>query len=95
MRLNELERKRKHSFFEHRECDFFPCHPDLESPFNCLFCFCPLYAFPCEDYGSPRFIERDSGLIKDCSGCLFPHRPENYKVILRILVEGRKRNFGK
>jgi len=89
MRSDELELKRAHSFFEHRDCDYFPCHSDLKGPFNCIFCFCPLYPFLCEEHGSPRFIEKEDGVIKDCSGCLFPHRPESYDVILQFLAEGR------
>ena len=36
---------KKYAFFQHKECEFFPCHPvkDAET-FNCLFCYCPLYA---------------------------------------------------
>ena len=34
-----------YSFFQHKECEFFPCHPtDHPEDFNCLFCYCPLYA---------------------------------------------------
>ncbi|MBP8030977.1 MAG: metal-binding protein, partial [Acetobacterium sp.] len=34
-----------YKFFQHRDCEYFPCHQadDLED-FNCLFCYCPLYA---------------------------------------------------
>ena len=32
-------------FFQNRECEYFPCHKTAkEDSFNCLFCFCPLYA---------------------------------------------------
>ena len=33
------------AFFQNRDCAFFPCH-ETERPdqFNCLFCYCPLYA---------------------------------------------------
>ena len=32
-------------FFQHRQCEFFPCHEtEDEENFNCLFCYCPLYA---------------------------------------------------
>ena len=67
-------------FFQNRECEFFPCHPtDHPENFNCLFCFCPLYALGRRCGGS--FQSTDSG-IKDCSGCLFPHRRENYDRVL-------------
>ncbi len=32
-------------FMSHRECEFFPCHEGADPDnFNCLFCYCPLYA---------------------------------------------------
>ena len=34
-----------HQFFQNRECKYFPCHKGIdEEEFNCLFCYCPLYA---------------------------------------------------
>ena len=43
--------------------------------FNCLFCYCPLYALGEDCGGGFRMLE--SG-VKDCSGCALPHRRENY-----------------
>ena len=65
-----------YKFINHRECEFFPCHetPD-EDGFNCLFCYCPLYALG-EKCGGD-YVYLDSG-IKDCSGCLRPHRRDSY-----------------
>ena len=35
----------KYKFISHRECEFFPCHKvENDEDFNCLFCYCPLYA---------------------------------------------------
>ena len=31
-------------YFQNRECEYFPCHADSGENFNCLFCYCPLYA---------------------------------------------------
>ena len=32
-------------FFQHKECEYFPCHKTSNKEnFNCLFCYCPLYA---------------------------------------------------
>ena len=72
------------SFFENRACQFFPCHK-LDSPFNCLFCYCPLYdKNPCP--GNPTFIKKDDGkIIKRCTDCVFPHKAENYDKIMSIL----------
>ena len=69
-----------HSFFQNRECSYFPCHKgaDLET-FNCLFCYCPLYALGDRCGGS--FVYTETG-IKDCTNCLKPHRKENYEKIL-------------
>ena len=34
-----------YSFFSNRECEYFPCHKGADPEnFNCLFCYCPLYA---------------------------------------------------
>ena len=35
----------RYSFFQHTRCEFFPCHKTAKpEDFNCLFCYCPLYA---------------------------------------------------
>ena len=70
----------KYSFFQHTECEFFPCHKGIpEEDFNCLFCFCPLYALGRECGGSFAYLENG---IKDCSNCTKPHRRENYDRIM-------------
>ena len=66
-------------FFSHKECEYFPCHPtDHPEDFNCLFCYCPLYALG-EDCGG-NYSYTAQG-IKDCSGCLKPHGRESYRMI--------------
>ena len=72
--------EKKYSFFCHRECEYFPCHPvaDREN-FNCLFCYCPLYALG--DKCGGKFVYLPNG-YKDCSACLYPHRRENYDKII-------------
>lgn len=71
--------KEHHSFFRNTGCEFFPCHPGAErKDFNCLFCYCPLYALG-EDCGGD-YIYLESG-VKDCSSCLFPHERKNYPAI--------------
>jgi len=70
-------------FFQNKECLYFPCHKGTEdSEFNCLFCYCPLYALGDTCGGS--FTYTDSG-IKDCSNCIKPHLRENYDKILERL----------
>ena len=69
-----------YKFFQNSKCEFFPCHKGInDADFSCLFCYCPLYALGDRCGGS--FIYLENG-IKDCSGCVRPHRRENYEVIL-------------
>ena len=69
-----LRSDRHYAYFCNRECEYFPCHPtDNPEEFNCLFCYCPLYVL-----GDFKYLPNGR---KDCSGCLFPHRPENYDAI--------------
>lgn len=69
-----------HKFYQNKTCAYFPCHSgaDPES-FNCLFCYCPLYALG-ERCGGD-FCYTAAG-IKDCSACMIPHVPGNYDRIL-------------
>ena len=65
-----------YDFFQNKECEYFPCHNCAEpDKFSCLFCFCPLYALG--DRCGGNFAYTKDG-IKDCSGCMIPHRRENY-----------------
>ena len=67
---------KRYAFFTNRECEYFPCHEGADPEnFNCLFCYCPLYALG--DRCGGNFTWTDSG-CKDCSECLVPHRRENY-----------------
>ena len=69
-----------YDFFQNKACEYFPCHAgaDKES-FNCLFCYCPLYALGDKCGGSFQYLPNG---IKDCSNCLRPHRRENYGKIM-------------
>ncbi len=56
-----------YSFFQHKECEFFPCHKtDHPEDFNCLFCYCPLFALGKKCKGNFRYTENG---VKDCSNC--------------------------
>ncbi len=69
-----------YKFFNHKSCEYFPCHKTNDPDnFNCLFCYCPLYAL--KDKCGGNFKYTDSG-IKDCSSCLLPHKRENYEYIM-------------
>lgn len=76
--------KGKHfSFFQNKECEFFPCHEGIDrKQFNCLFCYCPLYALGEKCGGNPMFLENG---IKDCSHCTLPHKPDNYGYVTKQL----------
>ncbi len=83
-----IHMENSHRFFENRQCRYFPCHKGLEE-LNCLFCYCPLYGR--EDCpGNPVFMEKNGRRIKVCTGCTFPHRPENYDRVLEILKKAGK-----
>jgi len=70
-------------FFENKECEYYPCHNSVEN-MNCLFCYCPLYSLEhCP--GTYKLIESKGKMIKECSGCTFPHEAENYDVIIEFL----------
>lgn len=68
-----------YKFFQHKECEYFPCHK-TNSPedFNCLFCYCPLYALGKDCGGNYKILE--SG-IKSCEDCMFPHVKDNYSKV--------------
>ena len=69
-----------YKFCRNRECEYFPCHKGVnEEAFNCLFCYCPLYALGDRCGGNFTYLENG---IKDCSSCLVPHRRENYDRIM-------------
>ena len=74
-----------YKFFQNRECEYFPCHEGADPEnFNCLFCFCPLYALGDQCGGSFTYTQ---GGVKDCSRCLRPHRRENYDAICAGLAQ--------
>lgn len=59
------------SFFQNKDCEYFPCHKTRRpEDFNCLFCYCPLYALGESCGGKYEYL--DNG-IKSCEGCLLPH----------------------
>ena len=72
-------------FFENKGCEYYPCHKGEET-LNCLFCYCPLYAKEhCP--GKPVYVVSGGCKIKDCSDCAFPHKQENYDLIMKCLQE--------
>ena len=69
-----------YEFFQNRSCEYFPCHQGIEADnFNCMFCYCPLYALGDRCGGSFTYTENG---IKDCKNCVNPHRRGNYEKIM-------------
>ena len=74
-----------YDFFQHRQCEYFPCHPGADSEtFSCLFCYCPLYCLG--DQCGGNFQYTDAG-IKDCQHCLRPQRRENYEGVCKQMEQ--------
>lgn len=72
-------------FMQNRQCECFPCHEGIDKEdFNCLFCFCPLYALGKKCGGQYRY---DAKGRKVCTDCDFPHRRKNYEKILNRYEE--------
>ncbi len=72
-------------FFENRACKYYPCHENIKE-LNCLFCYCPLYhkeACP----GNYSYTEINGTPVKECTECTFPHQPENYELIIKLLEQ--------
>lgn len=58
-------------FFQNLKCPHFPCHTGVDkTEFNCLFCYCPLYALGSECGGN--FVYTKKG-YKNCVNCVVPH----------------------
>ena len=77
-----------YKFSQNRKCEFFPCHKGLNAEdFNCLFCYCPLYALG--DGCGGDFVYTEAG-VKDCSACLIPHSEDGYSYIQSKVPEAIK-----
>lgn len=72
--------KENYKFFSNKDCEYFPCHRtnDTEN-FNCLFCYCPLYAL--KDKCGGNFTYTKKG-VKDCTNCTLPHERKNYDYVI-------------
>lgn len=80
-----MEEKKHFKFHQNRECEYFPCHKGVpEDQFNCLFCYCPLYALGKKCGGHCVYTEYG---CKSCDQCTFPHWPQNYEKLLERYKE--------
>lgn len=73
--------KNSFCYFKNIGCEYFPCHKTDGETFNCLFCYCPLYALG--DKCGGNFVYKDG--IKDCSGCFIPHSETGYSYVISRL----------
>lgn len=77
--------QKHYSFFCHKDCEYFPCHETTHpEQFNCLFCYCPLYALGDQCGGNFRYL--DSG-IKSCEDCRLPHSPNGFAYVVGKYAE--------
>ena len=68
-------------FFQNTRCPYFPCHEGVDhSEFNCLFCYCPLYALGPHCGGAFAYTAQG---IKDCSHCTRLHEGDRGVDIVR------------
>lgn len=78
-------KKNNHAYFKNHECKYFPCHKtSADADFNCMFCYCPLYALGDKCGGNFAYLENG---IKDCSGCMIPHSAGGYDYVLSKFSE--------
>ncbi|MBE1236145.1 hypothetical protein IHV25_00525 [Phaeovibrio sulfidiphilus] len=69
-------------------CPYLPCHPGVRREFNCLFCYCPLYAYQC--IGPYKiFIDKHGTARKDCSACTLPH--DGYEGSWKFIQHGMQK----
>ena len=56
---------KEYAYFSHKKCEYFPCHKGADpEDFNCLFCYCPLYALGDKCGGNFKYNEKG---FKDCT----------------------------
>jgi Zn-finger protein len=78
--MSERTQTENFKFFQHKACEFFPCHETSKpEEFNCLFCYCPLYALGDGCGGNFQYTENG---IKDCTNCKVPHSKGGYDYIM-------------
>ena len=70
------------SFFQNRACKYFPCHEGVSADeFNCLFCYCPLYALGPNCGGNFTYTANGR---KNCTNCIAPHLRDNgAKIVMK------------
>lgn len=94
--MKKMSTKIEHyKFTQNKACEYFPCHKvkDIET-FNCLFCYCPLYALG--DGCGGNFAFTASG-VKSCMGCTKTHGLNAYDHVMghmkEIMELGKRRKM--
>lgn len=78
--------KMSYSFFQNKECPYFPCKK--VNKLNCLFCFCPLYRL--DDCGG-NYVILENGW-KDCSKCAIIHDEDGYDYVIGMLKKAKEKS---
>ena len=61
----EEQNSRHYAFYQNTQCEYFPCHKTAHpEDFNCLFCYCPLYALGRRCGGNFRYLEGQRALFR-------------------------------
>lgn len=80
----EQNEQASYKFFANTECRYYPCHQGVGESFNCLFCYCPLYALGDKCGGNFEYLP--SG-VKSCAGCTVPHGRDGYERVMAKIGE--------
>ncbi|MBR0405658.1 MAG: hypothetical protein IJI68_10760 [Eggerthellaceae bacterium] len=71
----------KNKFFQHTECDYFPCHEGIPvERFNCMLCYCPLYTLGEACGGNYTYTSKGT---KNCKACNIPHNGDSGVLLVR------------
>ncbi len=69
-------------FFRNDSCSYFPCHLGIpEEDFNCMLCYCPLYALGRNCGGDFEYTKTG---IKSCMNCSRPHDPKRWDEMMTM-----------
>ena len=74
-------------FYENTRCEYYPCHKNTDH-INCLFCYCPFYAWERCPGKNEYKITKSGKRVKVCTDCNFPHKADNYDQIIKYLKMG-------
>lgn len=79
-----MNESNSYSFFSNKECRYFPCHNSDGGKFNCLFCYCPLYALGDRCGGNFEYLPNG---VKSCMKCAIPHTEKGYEYVMSKIGE--------